>query len=692
MKNNHGEKESTELVGKKARKRIYFNIKTQLAIGFIIPIIFVVLVGVVSYQKAETGMVSNYENTITSSMNMGMKYLDLGFELVSSEALQLAMDETTISYTAGNSDSYSKIQDNLLVKATSNNFFESIQVVPNKGISIISTQNPESKEGYFQEWIDSEEGQAKIGKSIGNSWVTWIGKHEFVDEKTGINPDRYAFSCVALTPNGSACAIVDISSKVIEENLRDLNLGAGSIAAFITPDNRETIVRDNNDVAIIFSEQEFYRNCINAEEAGGTAYVRYEDKEYFFIYSKSSETDSIICALVPEAVIITKAVDIKNVTFIFVILACIIAVAIAAFISVNIGVNIDRITKKLNIASKGDLTVDIKTKGQNEFSILARNIITMIMNTRNLIIDLEQMIGSVSGAANQVGTVSDTINDYSEKISNAVNEIDLGVAQQADDAQDSLVQMNGLSQQIEIITEEVVEVERFADSTKEMIIQGIGTMKELSKHSISTKEITGKVKSDIIELEKKSIEIGKIVNIINEISRQTNLLSLNASIEAARAGDAGKGFTVVAAEIRALADGSQEAAKEIKKMVEAIGRQTTDTIAAANNAELIVEQQSQIVFDTVEAFQRMNECTERLLNKLQQIVENVETADTQRKETLHSIENTSAVLQQTAASSSVVNEIAKGQMKVAETLKNASGELNNKMLELKNALKLFKIK
>ena len=103
------------------------------------------------------------------------------------------------------------------------------------------------------------------------------------------------------------------------------------------------------------------------------------------------------------------------------------------------------------------------------------------------------------------------------------------------------------------------------------------TVGDLTLKTKATTEISKVIVREIEKLEKLSENVGSFVNIINDISEQTNLLSLNASIEAARAGDAGKGFAVVASEIRKLADESKEATKKVESIVEEIQGGTMQT-------------------------------------------------------------------------------------------------------------------
>ena len=145
-------------------------------------------------------------------------------------------------------------------------------------------------------------------------------------------------------------------------------------------------------------------------------------------------------------------------------------------------------------------------------------------------------------------------------------------------------------------------------------------------------------------LERKSSSIGEIINVINEIADQTNLLSLNASIEAARAGDAGRGFAVVASEIRKLADQSKESVNNIISIIEGIQEDTHKAVNIAREAEEVLRLQENAVSNTTQSYLNINDSVENLVVQLRQIIENVDNIEEARVSTLGAIESISAVL------------------------------------------------
>lgn len=699
------DKEKIENIKKDVKKKkVVFGIRMKLYGGFALPILCVILVGTVAYQKAAQGMRSNYESATMKSMNMAMQYLDYGFNSLESEALQMYVDQNLSKYVLGlNKQSeiltlISTTKTSLMAKQVANNFIQAMHLITKSNVKNISTSSA-VETGVFEDWLETDEGIMVSDNTNG----VWVGEHAALDQLMELSKEKYACSYMRVYSNMAACAVVDLSKESIEAILRDLDLGEGTIVGFVTGDGYEVLMdtmEEGGAEEFSFVSQDYYNEALeilNSDETDEndkfdfSRYVTYKGNSYLFMASQSSVNGSLICGLVPMSLIESSAKDIKTVTVVFILLATVIAAFLGLFVAGSIGRAIKVISSKLHKVAEGDLTVIMDIRQKDEFAVLAGSVGEMIDNTRGLIVNVKDTSKKVEGSTRNMVEATSAMERCGQSISTAVNEIEQGINQQAEDAQSCLMQMDELSRKIEVVNKDVGEIVQIADNTRTMIQNGLGTMDELSERSASTTEITQKVVESIHVLEEKSASIVKFIDVINEISEETSLLSLNASIEAARAGDAGRGFAVVAEEIRKLADGSMNAANEIQKVVKEIIEQTKGTVNTAKQAEGIVSVQTSIVNKTIEAFNNMNTSVEALAASLQGVGDSVSSMEEERRDTLRAIESISAASEETAASASVVNDSVQSQLSVVNDLKDASRELEQRSIELEEAINVFKI-
>ncbi|MBQ9765153.1 MAG: hypothetical protein IJW18_03040 [Lachnospiraceae bacterium] len=699
MKRKKEEKEDNEVgeiapINPKLQK--IFGIRTILMASFIVPVVFTIVVGVSAYTKSSEGLTSSYEESAISNLEVAADYMDFGFDLIESVVLKYALDADLRSYTLGtlgNNESGALPATALAVtkakrtafntEQSSNKFLENIHVIVASNLETISSTGS-ADAGVFEKYYEQEEALF-LHEGMGEGWV---GTHEYLDTNVGIQARLYSCSYIRCFNHRKACVVGDVSKEAIVDILSGIALEEGSFLAYVMADGRETTI---NDEVYNFANLPEYKEFAVAEETSGYKYTEYDGKEYLFLYARCEANNSSICAMVPKDAVVAAAHAIRSSTTIVTLISCLVSAGIGLAIATFMSSIIYKIVRKLEKVSAGDLTVKLNIKSKTEFGTLAHSVTDTINNMRALIEKVSEISGNVDESATKMLNVADEVVETTSNITTAVNEIDIGIGQQAEDAQNCFEQMDGLSNKMSVVNDNIKNIQVLADDTIDMISQGISTMNELAKSSEYTTEVSRQVMEDVKALEEKSLSIEQFIGIINDISSQTNLLSLNASIEAARAGEAGRGFAVVAEEIRKLADGSMSAAGEIKKVVDAIKAQTAETVKSTVKSEKVVIEQAGIVDKTNKAFEDMNNSISTLLQKLNEVEENVAEMNAGREVTLNAIESISAVSEETAASSNVVNESVVGQRESALVLEESAKDLHIKTKELNEALSFFKI-
>lgn len=671
--------------------RLSATIRVKLIAAFLVPIVFIIFLGIASFEKASDGLRSSYEKSTQQAINMSSQYMKMGVDSLKSLSIQYLNNSIMQSYFGGlSSDIFTEsknlgvIKNDLISKRETEKFVAEISILSDsvQSASTISSVNKNICAGFYQ---------TDIGKTLtSKSKVAWVGKNDYLDENLKVGSDKYALRLIRFFTKDSLI-VIDMDLDNVKDILSQMTFDKTGTLAFVTADGKQIIGDDSKKAAVTFPGTKFYKAAAASDKAQDADYVKYNGKEQLFMYSKIGDTGAMICAVIPKSTILAQADSIKKMTVIIVVIACIVAVLIGFVLSMGIDRIIRTIIAKLRLAAQGDLTVDFNTKRKDEFRILIDEINNTFGNMKELIGSVKTLSKDVSGSSDNVSKTSGVFLQTTEEISCAMNEIEQGVTQQAKDAEECLVQMDNLSKKIEMMSSNTNEIGKIAEDTKRNIQEGTTVTNELTNQTKQTIEITTDIVKGIEDLAEKSMSIGSIVNVINEISNQTNLLSLNASIEAARAGEVGKGFAVVASEIRNLSDQTKHSVNDIKTIIDNIQNNTKNVVDIAKKAEDVMVLQDTAVKNTADSYQGINESVDNLMVNLKQITENVDNIEGARASTLGAIENISAVLEEIAASTNNVNQISNNQLQSVEALNQSAGNLNGHSEQLVHAVSKFKI-
>ena len=679
------------------------SIRNKIVVCFLVPIVFMVIIGVSAYQKSAEGLSEKFTDSTLQTMRMATENLNMSCDFIRSEGLKYAYDDDLRKYFLGMFEDnpvdklnfLTSTKSNLLSVQTSNPFISHMHIIPKKGVNLLSTKLSSGVDGFLDEYkedVASGEGRRSIPQ--------WIDSHPVLDEKVTETEKDYIMAFEMMSQSNNACVVIDIKPSAITDFMEEIDIGDGSIIGFVTPGGRELVVENVEEgkesvlpeEGNVFSGQEYYTAVMDEAVAdAGTAEVDFQGEKYLFIYSHSADIGFTTCALVPMRVVTSQATEIRNMTIGLVILACVIVVIVGIFITAGIENNMRRISRKFGDVAKGDLTVTVSAKGHDEFQDLAGSATNMITNTKKLVNQVSNATGELEVSAQNVGQASELIHEYSQDITRAIGEINEGMEEQSRHAQECVEKTDILSNEIQEVSHVVERVEKLVGETEGMINKGMEIVQVLGDRAGETTQMTVKVSESIESLRKESEIINSFVATITEITEQTNLLSLNASIEAARAGEAGRGFAVVAEEIRKLADDSAKAAGEIRNNVANITAQTQNSVERASQAKAMVELQTKAVEEVIAVFREMQERMGQLIEGLKDIVVSTEKADGERSAAVAAVKNISDIIEETAGSAETVNDVANKLLNHVEKLSTTASVLDENMEGLKNEISVFKI-
>lgn len=693
---------------KRVKGKLSLNSLVVKMIGaFVILIIMIFLVGTVSYMVAKDVVSEEVKASLADTVAAKGSYLELGLEQVDNQMMEIiSMDECAAFYLNPNLDITSLTKEQTTAKGEIDTKIRSMQSLTDfvYHVYLISdiasglTTTPASMSvGIYENFLTSAEGQQIAAAEEKQGYM---GAHPYLEDLVHETDEK--FNCAEFSLSmwrkvnfkTNMILIVDIDKNAIYEALAELDYGEDSYAAFVAPDGNETVYCGGGaaqEELPVFGDLEAYQTALSAESPDGYQEIRFQGQSYIFAYTRIGSTGAMLVTMVPTSQFLGNTRSIQLITYMMVLIALVIAVIMCIYLSGTLSKGVTEITKPLDRVSQGDFTVAVVQKRKDEFGQIARSLSHMIANMKALIMEVQGVMGTLQHASEQVGDSTQRLTRSSDEILGAIEEIDRGVSLQAEDAQDCVVQINELSEQIRTVYEYTDEISKISEDANRTISDGMEVIDELSEKSRATVEITGTIQRDILSLNDQTQAIGNFAGVIDEIASQTNLLSLNASIEAARAGDAGRGFAVVAEEIRKLADQSLNAAKQIGEIVKKIQIQTGQTVDAVHHAGDIVTSQSDSLEKTQDAFHKVNDRVRMMADNLSRMTAGMAKIEESKKEAVNAIMNISAVSEQTSANSVQVDGIAKRQKEYVSELSETVEQLEEKARQMEEAVSQLKV-
>ncbi len=486
--------------------------------------------------------------------------------------------------------------------------------------------------------------------------------------------------------------IFGVDQEFLADSFYGLNLGEGSQLSVI---NSEGIVM-SSEAADTIGQQYRSPDILNTLKEDTDIKLKSFDhnldkKDFLFSSYKIGTENWYITAAIPYSYLNSEANKIGNAILLIGIICLILAVVISYVISNSISIPLKRLVHSMEEAKNGNLTIKLEDDSKDEIGIVTSNFNDMIKNMSYLISKVHSLSQNVLDNSQSILGLCDRSYMASEQIATTIQQVAKGASEQAQEISEGLSHINFLSDGINKVENEMSQVLGVVSNTKKLSEDALTIVKDLNSKAESTNSSTLNVVEDITLLNNNMKEIKKIVSVIVGIADQTNLLSLNAAIEAARAGDAGRGFAVVADEVRKLADQSKEASININNIINTIQTQTQATVDAVIGTSQTLKEQMNAVEATDNSFKTIFNAMEGISGKIDNMSDSFNSILTYKMKALESMESISAVSEEAAATSQEVSASTQEQMAGSEELANFAKGLSNLTEELNSAVSTFAI-
>lgn len=364
------------------------------------------------------------------------------------------------------------------------------------------------------------------------------------------------------------------------------------------------------------------------------------------------------------------------------------------FLSRRLSRNIGLITSSVEAISEGDLSSDVELRSMSfpdETTGMAASINLMAESLRQLVSQIRGASGQVSESVNTLSSSTLEMNATTEEVAKALEQISHGAETQAEMTGRSSALIHELAISVELVAKRAKESAQSARDTTVTAQQGTDLARQtmdLMKDFLETVGYTGQ---QFAELNGKLQQVGKIADLIVEIARQTNMLALNASIEAVRAGEYGKGFAVVAEEVRKLAEGSSKSAAEIIDLVSLIKEDSLKVRDNFTASSRQIHEGKRKLDNTATAFQTIVQTvmeTERKANSIADLA-SMQTDGAQKM--VKAIDEISKVAEDNAAATEQVSAATEEQSAAMQEMAAASRELAVLASELLKTVERFRL-
>lgn len=409
------------------------------------------------------------------------------------------------------------------------------------------------------------------------------------------------------------------------------------------------------------------------------------------IFKKLGVSPWTVATAVPVDDLVKDAEKIWNLTIIMVLVAMAFAVASGFFVAWMVGRPLINLRNLMQQGEQGNLTVRTRFTSRDEIGQLGQSFNQMMEQITKLVQQTNHSAQEVLNNSNVLLNVSKQTAISAKEIAVATEEIANGASSLAVEAEKGNtityeigLKMREMAKANEEMNHATIQVEQVSE-------RGTVYMADLIAKTNDTEQMTRNMVEKVDHLKESTSSIRKILEMLNNISKQTNILSLNATIEAARAGAAGKSFMVVADEIRKLAEQSKQSIEIVGQITDTIQREIDETVTALSDAYPVFQQQITSVKEADLIFGQVRSQMDGLSERLKGVNHSLGSLEESQSTLTDAMSNVSAVSEESSATSEEVASLSNEQLSVSEGLVKLSESLESLSVSLQDQLKKFTV-
>lgn len=486
--------------------------------------------------------------------------------------------------------------------------------------------------------------------------------------------------------DGSGVISMDLDLSSVS-SMTDINVGTKGYI-FIVDISKKLLVHPTEKIGEEYKE-DFVNRMFQEDE--GTFDYEADRQKYKMAFLKNEVTGWRIGGTMSQDEVANATEGIRN-TALIVVLASVLGAAVIVYMNVR---SVVRPLRKLNeataILGKGDLTQRLDSFRQDEIGALAANFQAMVDNLRSMVEGVKDMTDNVSVSAEQLSTGTEQTTKAIEHVTVAISEVAVGSEGQLRSVEAGTKSVTNMSRKIGSVSEQMKQVAGAMGETADSASQGTLAVTSTEDRIREIRDTVEELGGIVLTLNERAEQIGDIIGVISGIANQTNMLALNASIEAAKAGEQGRGFAVVASEVRKLAEGTRGSADQIKDLIAYIQGEV-------KQAAITMEEVKARVRDGMEAMDRSGESFGVIRESVFGAAEIITTVSSlmgevaaEASEVEQAIGYIRHLSEETAGNTETISAAAEEQLASLQEMASSSADLSGMAEQLQQLVGKFKI-
>jgi Methyl-accepting chemotaxis protein len=348
-------------------------------------------------------------------------------------------------------------------------------------------------------------------------------------------------------------------------------------------------------------------------------------------------------------------------------------------------------SKNLDSVANKDLTIQIDVNQKNEFGVMKKHLAKTVNEIREVIKVIQSNSSTIDEQSQVLSNISNKMLYSSGEVAVAVNNVSMSAVQQSEDLMNITSSLGSFGNQIESITVSIKDVEGNTIFINQMAESNNESLQVLVNSIGNINNMFGDVSNKISSLNSNIGKINEITDVIKNIADQTNLLALNAAIEAARAGDKGRGFSVVAEEIRKLAEQSKLSSTSINNLISDISKETSNVVYTTDKVSKELNGQVTSIENSILSFQKIINSLGDIMPKVNAVYSQAASINGIKNNIIGNVESTTSIAEEFSSSAEEIaatsQELNAFSMEVAET-SNTLAKLTKNAIENINTFKI----